>query len=209
MRDLSYERKVRMRAFAILQRAETAGIPERYMRIPSEEFKELLSPQFHKDTAEFSKNIFENADQVLKNSFISIDGGEMADRKKAAFALLFRLIACDKFGLYRSCQDLHNKLQILKSGGTDRNELVEDLKTYDVLFISEFRKGLFNPHFDTGNLFDELLASRDDEGKTTIISFIEPINKNNEEDVICGRYLSDLSRGAINGLRVRVTKSEE
>ena len=52
------DRKIRMRAYAILTRAKDAGIPEKHMRIAQDEFASMRSPKFHKDPSEFANKLY-------------------------------------------------------------------------------------------------------------------------------------------------------
>ena len=194
-KKISYERKIRLRALVYLERAKTANIPEQFLRINKEEFTKLLSPPYHKDVKEFASLLYDNPKNLLNIPFIIIDGGNEEARKKAGFAVLFRLITCNKTGIYEQCKGLVNKLQTTDfKMNMNRNDIVDELKLYDVLFISEFRYDLFRVQYDAGYLFDELIESRKDYLRPTIISFSEAISsKNKITERTCGQYLADLS----------------
>ena len=134
------ERTVINRVLAILQRGRDAGIPERYLKIPEESFRDLLDKNYHKDVKGFASLAFNKAEEKLfKRPFILIDGGDVENRRKAAFALLFRMIACDKRGSYKTCQELIHKFQTIKvEEGTNRNQYADDLKIYDIMLMTEF-----------------------------------------------------------------------
>ena len=191
---MSYENRVRTQALAILQRAKRAGIPDENMRICKDEFKKLLSPEFHKDVEGFSEKVYENADRLFDFKYITIDGGSIRVRRKAGFALLFRLIACDKIGHYISFNSLAHNLE----NAHERNDYIKQLKTYDVLYLSEFKEEGAKTQwlgFDAGGFYDELFEHREDSHKPTIISFINPINANNSlKTNDFGYYLADLSK---------------
>ena len=193
-------RAIRMQARAYLQRAKTAGIPNKYMRIKKDIFVQLLCNDFHINPINVANFVYDQPESLLTVPVITIDGGTIESRKKAGFALLFRLIACDKFGIYKDVNDLSHKLQSIKSSGNiSRNELSDLMKKYDVLFLSEFSQASFNPHFEAGSFFDEFLSARIDTEKPTIISFSEPIKQEESvldssiADVHCGRYLLSYS----------------
>ena len=191
-------RRARQLAFAILQRAKDAGIPDNQMRIKESEFKALVSDNFHEEGKEFVANyVYNHPEELFQRSFVTIDGGNVESRKRAGFALLFRLIACDKSGFHENCASLVHKFQTFKAtAGVFRNDVADTLKEYDVLFISEFRVNMFNPNYESGSFFDEILGSRTDHNKLTIISFSDAIQKQDDvmmrKDRDCGEYLSSL-----------------
>jgi len=195
---ISHNRRVRALAIATLQRAATAGIPERFMRIGKEEFREIISKKQH-DSEEIVENlctfIYDRANELRKIPYILIDGGNQHTRRIAGFAVLFRLIACDMGGLYQTSASLAHRFQSFKpTEATSRNEFVDNLKDYDVLLIGDFHPSQFNVHLDTGSFMDELLASRYDTCKPTIITFEEPINPSNVTDRSVGSYMARLAR---------------
>ena len=199
---LKKERRARAIALAIIRRGRDAKIPEEFLRINKEGFRELLCEQYH-DPNELSSSVYDNADNLLTKTFIVIDGGNFESRKKAGFALLFRIIACDKFGRYMDCKDLVHKLYSFQATeDQSRNDLTEELKSHDVLFISEFSRSLFKPHFESGEFLDEILDYRVNYSKPTIVSFSEPMKTFDDLAVAaaegalnkdCGVYLSNLS----------------
>jgi len=209
-RTESIKRRIQSQAIAIIKRGLTAGIPERYIRINEPEFCDLLDDNFHKNKEELAKQIYQKADSYLyKFPFITIDGGKLSTRKQAGFALLFRLIACDNFGLYKDSRELVHKFQVIKSTKDEnRNDIIKEIKEKDILFVSEFSYHQISKHFDHGTMFDELFNNREDSSKPTIISFTDLLTENNkirERDI--GEYLSELS-GVFNTdqrvLRIRV-----
>lgn len=195
-KDMSLERRRRALAMAFLQRAKKAGIPNHFLRINKDSFRGLLSEEYHQDTLDsICDFIYDTPLKLSKIPFIVIDGGGIEDRKKAGFAILFRLITIDRFGKYYDCSNIAHKLSTWNDvNGIGRNELVEDLKRYDVLFISEFQERLGNPHCQTGTFFDEFLNDRSDKENPTIITFTSPINSQNAiKTMDCGQYLAGLS----------------
>ena len=216
---MSIARRTQLQAYAILKRAEKAGIPEKYLRIQEDEFCKFLSPDYYKgkDIAnKLSAVIYRKANSLLKKSFVLIDGGELQDRKRAGFALLFRMIACDlERTSYEDCNKLTHHLYSSKTLGPDgRQNFADYLKGLDALFISECHEGLFNPHFEAGSFFDEILGYREDYDKPTIISFSQPlvsadmVGAGSKSDMDYGQYLTRLSKSDIkpmkNVLRIKV-----
>jgi hypothetical protein len=194
--EIQRQRVLYNKAKAIVSRARNAGIPEDYLRIMPDKCISFLDDHFYKDKKEVIDKIYNFPDKFLFfRDFILIDGGNFMIRKQMGFALLFRMIACDYFGLYKDCSDLVHKLQTIRSTADEnRNDLANYLKQQDILFISEFHEGLFNKHFDSGTLFDEILSFRQDNRKPTIISFSNPLNsKNKIQSNDCGMYLRDIS----------------
>jgi len=218
-RKMSIARRTQLQAYAILKRAEKAGIPEKYMRISESEFCELLSPEYYKGkdiVRKLSAIIYRKANSLLQKSFILIDGGEQQDRKRAGLALLFRMIACDlERTKYEDCNKLTHHLYSSKTLGPEgRQNFADYLKGLDAIFISECHEGLFNPHFEAGSFFDEILGHREDYDKPTIISFSQPLISANmigvqsKSDMDYGQYLTRLSKADVkplkNVLRIKV-----
>ena len=220
---MANHRRVRQMAVAILSRAKQAGIPEHYMRINAEEVKTLLCPEYHKNYKEFADEIFNNPKILFNQSFIAIDGGTIDGRRRMGFALLFRMIACDRVGKYELFKTIaHNLSNSDFAFATSRNEYVTDLCDYDVLYLSEFGTSDINSKVDTGakSFLDELFQKRDDNRKPTIISFEDSITSKNmtggiaqESNIITnqfGQYLAMISNSDIkttrNVLRIRVNK---
>ena len=190
------EHFVRARALAFLKRGRSAGIPDRHLRINKESFVDMLFEEYHRgkleETASF---IYDSPMKLLEIPYIVIDGGDPYIRRRAGFALLFRLITCDRFGLYREAVDLAHKFRTpmaLESEG--RNDLIEQLKSLDVLFIAELQPRLFPVNFDTGTFFDEILVSRENNIKPTILSFVDPVGDSSKFTVDCGDCLHRMSR---------------
>jgi hypothetical protein len=191
---MSYENRVRTQAIAILQRAERAKIPKKFLRINQEEFKNLLCAEFHKNPEEVAKKIYENAKSLFQFDYLVIDGGSFRTRREAGFALLFRLIACDKIGYYTSFNDLSHELE----DALGRQEISRDIKKYDVLYLGEFQQEFATTQFlgfDAGGFFDSILESREDRSRPTIISFVNPVSSQNTiKTNEFGHYIAELSK---------------
>jgi len=210
--DPRERRKVRQKALAFLRRGRKAEIPEEHLCINSEDFSKLLDKQYIADnvkgykeifgdeysawtTKEFSDNVYANVGDILKKEVVIIDGGNAAARRRAGFAMLFRAIVNDKWGLYKEAVELAHKFEMIDSSlSFTRNDWVDALKTQDVIFLSEFEPSFFNEHFWVGSFFDEFLVPRSMGHRLTIVSFSQPISK---ENIItnskCGRCMADFS----------------
>lgn len=216
-KEMSYKRKVNAQARAIIGRAKQAGIPEKYMRIGPNQFEGLLCPTYHTDPKSFTNLLYNHPEILTKQPFIVIDGGNVYQRKKAGFAMLFRLIACDKHGQFVDCAKLSSEFQSIRfgKGEVNRNDLVDELKKENILFVGEVSQKKFKVHFDSGNFFDQVLEYRDDYDRPTILTFsqeLEGANGYNSGNAIkddnCGMYISLLSHADLqkneNVLRIRV-----
>jgi hypothetical protein len=199
--------RIRQQAYALLNRAKNADIPESEMRIKEEELRKLINDDYYKrslsnrlnskeEVDRFIKEIYTVPDKILKTPFIIIDGGNMYTRKRAGFALLFRGITWDRTGMHIGCAKATHSLHSIKTiGNVTRNEYADELKSYDILFLSECFKELFKPSFETGSFFDEILENREINGKTTIISFVKPIpakgidSQERLSDIGSGQYM--------------------
>jgi len=193
-----HKARIKTQALAILSRSKKAGIPERFLRIGPHDFKDLLSEEYHGGSDgvdQMTDFIYKQPDKLFKIPFILIDGGSIESRKRAGFAILFRLISCDHFGLYKDCADVVHRMQTFVSeAGVNRNDFTNIMKEQDVIFISEFYRPIFSAHLDGGNYFDEFLGYRSDKLKPTIVSFSATLNSHNKiTDNTCGRYLASLS----------------
>lgn len=204
-------------ARAYLQRAANAGIPDRFIRTDKVKFQGILCDNYHKNIPELIYNIYDNPKEIFKFPFILIDGGGMDSRKMAGYAVLFRMIVCDKFGLYQDCREIVHTLQSGIKTGFNRIEYMSSIKDSDALFIGEFSPNIFSPHMDTGTFFDELLSYRYDLLKPTIISFVQTLKdgsrikdpKNDFNDMRCGDYLRALFQSPIDHskiMHIRVKK---
>ncbi len=219
-RKMAHNRKIKLQAQAIIKRAKNAGIPDKYLRINQSVFESLLDQNYHSDIKRLSEFVYKHPLNLMKREFIVIDGGGVIERKMAGFAILFRLIACDKCGMCKNGTELAHQLQSIRTFeyGAGRNDIAESLREADILFISECLKGDFVKNFETGRFFDEILNYRDDHTKPTIVSLSNPIpiNKNHEtlDNVMTemdqyGQYMCSISQADISKdkrfLRIRVT----
>lgn len=171
-KKMAHNRRVVLQAKASIQRAKDAGIPNKYMRIPPKVFMSLLDPHYHKSPKETTEFIYKKPLELLKKEFIVIDGGSLIERQKAAYAIMFRLIACNKRGICVQNSQVSHQLQTLKSlGNLSRNDVTEEMRSTDILFLSEIISKDFANGFDTGRFYDEFLGYRDDHVKPTILSF--------------------------------------
>ena len=199
IKDMIDARDAKRKALAFLRRGRTAHIPSEHMRVNKDQFSELLDADYiernskaykdifgedysAKDPKSFSEYLYDNADKLLNTNYIVIDGGNAEARRRAGCALLFRLILCDKWGIYKECSKLAHVFQTVHVDGSDphRNDLANELSKYGIVFMAEFYTQLMNVHFDTGTFFDEVFVARRYANKPTIISFVEPIEKGNE-----------------------------
>ena len=224
MQDIVKLRRARQLALAIIRRSEDAGIPSKYSRIDKQTFSSLLSPEFHGNTKgveSFSQSVYKDQEFLVTRDFIIIDGGNFNSRQMAGFALLFRMIAYDKTGKYVDTDSLRHKFQTLHSTeNLYRNDLAEDLKDQEVLFMGEFDGKKNDVHFEIGSFFDEVLTDRINSSSPTIISFVSPISTekmteaqkeiaamNGKLDAGCGKHMARLANASETNsriLRVRV-----
>lgn len=222
MEEAIQQRRAKIQAAAFLDRGRSANIPDQHLRINEKTFLSLLDPNHYDEKEELANSLYKT-EIMLNTPLILIDGGNEEVRKRAGFALLFRIILFDKWGMYKDCRSLVHQLQNINSfvdiSGEEvsRNSLASELKRYDCLFIGEFGRELFKPNWDTGTFFDEILSSRIDNVLPTIISFSDPINsfdKNKETQAAmgklnmdCGRYFASFcieEYNKNNVIRVRV-----
>jgi len=202
---IARQRRTFALAKAIIRRGRNAGIPEQFIRIKQEEFEQLLCTSYHKDTTEFANLVYKSPEVLFQRPYIVIDGGDAYSRKKAGYAILFRMIACDSHGLSERCGELASKFQSLSfKDEENRNQLVKRIKKEPVLLLHEFRIKSFSLHLtDSGLFFDQLLSFRDDYRKPTIITFATPLSNGviNTESAIkddrCGAYLAMISHADV------------
>jgi len=175
---MSHNRRVLALANAIIKRAKAAGIPDKYMRINQVEFTKLLDENYHSNISTLSDFVYKTPLKLLEKEFIVIDGGSVVGRKKAVFAILFRLIACDKYGEHWDSTNLSRQIRDgkINSDGLYRNDTISRLRVTDVVSIGDILLNDFPTTFDTGRFYDAFLSHRDDYVKTTILSFGNPIN---------------------------------
>jgi len=179
IRDIAKLRRARQLAFATIKRGRDAGIPDKYLRVPQDKFAEALNREFHggaNGVQSLSGSIYNDPDFLLHREFIAIDGGDSEARTFAGCAILFRMIAYDKIGKFWDCNALGHKFQSINATSEiTRNDLAEELKSYDVLFLADVRKKDFGPHFESGSFVDEVLSDRIYSEKPTIVAFYNPI----------------------------------
>lgn len=205
--EMARKRRIQQQALAILQRAKDANIPPLDMRIKEEEFMSMIDFSYFQgrktnklnkeQTTALVSSLFNDPKRTLKIPFIIIDGGDIYSRKRAGFALLFRMIAWDKgIGMHLSCDKITHMLQTINADDTiSRNAYTEQLKEYDILFISECIRTLFKPNWETGSFFDEFLENREANVKPTIITMVNQIPYGNIEspektsEATTGQYL--------------------
>ena len=211
--EMAKKRRINNLILAFIKRGREAGIPNSEIRIGKDEFKSLLDKDYYLNTEDFASGIYSNSKTLMSKSFILIDGGDMYSRRKAGFALLFRMITFDYSGKHVSCSDICHKLQIASSNPSiNRNEIADELKDYDSLLLTEFYPSLFQKGFEVQTFWDEILESRDIAGKPTIITFVNPISKDEifmlSDISLYGQYMCMLSQTGSNPLsnvlRVRI-----
>lgn len=178
-----------------MARASSAGIPEAYQRINKETFRDYLFPEYHTKAGvgQIADLIYDTPEQVCKIPFILIDGGDSMTRKKAGYAILFRLILFNKIARAIFCKDLVSKLETFEASTDDmlvRVDLAEEMKGFDVLFVEEFYPAIFHMKKDGGSLMDSLIDERLRNTRPTVVSFANAISPVNDDR--CGRYLADL-----------------
>jgi len=224
-------RKARQKALAFLRRGQKANIPKQHLRVNHSQFAELLDLAYIKENKkayrevfgedysaenerEFADYLYNNPDKLLNLNYIVIDGGNAEARRRAGHALLFRMILCDEWGMYRECSELSHHFQSINTddGDVHRNVLVNQLKKYGVLFVSEFYPKLMSIHFETGSFFDEFFVARRYSEKVTILSFSVPMTPANKlKNTEYGVTYADLSRQmepSKNILRIKVVPYE-
>ena len=215
------------RAFVLsaLRRAKEAGIPEDLQRINKNEFKSLLCPKYKNTSGtidSISNMIFDKPEDIYtKYQFILIDGGGRDERRRAGFAILFRLIALEidhdqMSGKYSTGDNFIHRLENASyDGEQNRIEFSNEMSAYNSIFISEFDSLKVNPKRDAGTFFDEIMEKRENKKRPTIISFSRPISEVNElKDNVAGLYFYDFSRcekskPMRNALRIRVKITQD
>tara|TARA_R110000824_G_scaffold8450_2_gene38459 strand:+ start:18980 stop:19675 length:696 start_codon:yes stop_codon:yes gene_type:complete len=206
---MSRRRKIRQQALAILRRATAAGIPEKYQRLKQDSLEPLLCEDYYggkEGVKKVADRIFKDPMSLFDKPFFVIDGGDMYDRKTASYALLFRMISCDKVGLQESATTLSRSFQTFTTDGIGRNDYLISLLNPSVLLVQDFHAGLLkSENMNGGDFFDDLFEKRDNSGKTTIITFQTPIpgegivgQNGLLADMRYGQYLSMLSKADKN-----------
>ena len=178
-----------------MKRAADAGIPEIYQRINKETFRNFLFPAYHTGDAvdKITDLIYDTPDKLCKIPFIMIDGGDSLARKKAGYAILFRLILFNKIAHAIFGKDLVSRLETFNASNDAtlvRVDLVEEMAGFDILFVEEFYHTIFNENRDGGIYMDSLIDTRLRNTRTTVISFSDAISP--QEDARCGRYMADM-----------------
>lgn len=204
---LRKKRRERQMIRALERRLLEAGIPEGFKIPTPQEFARKLDRGFHgringEEVKKFVDFIY--GDQLLKKKYVLIDGGSSLshERKQMGHIILSLAILNDFRGLYVDNEVLMNKFQLSKSFEVDsaRSDYIEELKSYDVLFISEIDVNKFNASWHSGQsagFYDELLTARADKNKLTILSFYKPlkvIKRNNENNAIEGNFISSCGK---------------
>jgi hypothetical protein len=210
---------IEAKLYAYKQRAERAGIPERYVGIGPKDFMNLLSDEYHKTEDErkhLASLIYKTPFEFAKIPFVLIDGGNMEARKRACYAIMYRLITCDNFGEIVDCSALAHKLNTFDprdvSSGEGRIDYAQYLKEKGVLAINEFRSTHWKEHCDGGSYLDEIMDHRLNKLKPTIITFQEGIDsKTALKTAVVGNYVAGMYQKEIinpnpskNYLRLRV-----
>ena len=210
IKKIAVRRRIRQQAAAFLQRAKDAGIPQKFLRIGKDTFKNCLCSSYHKDVDKIVDLIYDSPDVIIKKPYFLIDGGDVFSRSCAIHALLFRFIACDKNGIYVSCRQMVHTLQDMKADGEiSRNQYLYKVKNIDILSVGEITDSVFNVHLDTKSFVDDVIEHRYGYVKPTILSFEKPLcNENMFEANRVGTYLAALSSGeqSSNIVRIRVKK---
>lgn len=179
-KKMAHNNRVLSQARAAIKRAKNAGIPDKYLRINKKNFVSLLDNHYHDNVEEVANFIYDKPIELLKKEFIIIDGGDTISRKKACYAIMFRLISCEKNGISKINSDIANVFQELNRNfdSDGKNETVSYLKSTDLLLLMEAQISDFRTNFNTGRFYDVILSHRDDFVKTTIISFSSPLASN-------------------------------
>lgn len=202
---MSRASRIQSQALAVLQRAKNSGIPPEYFRINRATFRAMLDDSYFSGKGQSADKvaevIYEFPERLFKKKFILIDGGKRGglNIKKAGFAILFRLIACDSSGIFKQSKDLISKLNsgwVSDSQGS-RIDIAESLKNQEILFIDglnpkHFKAGT-KAYYEAGIFFDEILEHRLLNSLLTILSFDEPIKQVQETlaaDGSCGNMLA-------------------
>jgi len=178
-----------------MDRASESGIPEIYQRINKETFKSFLFSEYHTGDGidKVTDLIYDTPDKLCKIPFILIDGGDSIARKKAGYAILFRMILFNKIARAVFCKDMVSKLDTFSAVNDEmlvRVDLAAELKGFDILFIEEFYPEIFHINRDGGSLTDSIIDDRLRNVRPTVVSFVNAISPIKE--AICGRYLADM-----------------
>lgn len=177
IKQIALNRRARALAYAFLQRGHKAGIPDQFLRINQDQFKNILCDSYHGDTESISDFVYKCPESLLKIPFILIDGGDQRTRDMAGYAILFRLITCDKLGMYYSFRQIAHQFSTWETMNVPRNELAGQLKQYDILFMGEADPMKISVHTEASTFFDEVFHERLNYIRPTIISYTNPLSK--------------------------------
>jgi len=196
LQKIAKDRYARQMACAYYQRADVAGIPKQYQGINSSEFKKFLSEDYHSDIDKITDFVYKDVVNLVKTPYILVDGGDAKSRRRASFAILFRLITCNNFALYKRCNEIEQNLSAFTSiADRSRKDWSDHYKKYDAFFIDEFKYDLFKAHQTSGDFFDDILEYRADNFKPTIIAFRTPLSEANIlYETHCGDCIRRLSQ---------------
>lgn len=208
VKKVAHERRIRQQALAFLRRGKNAGIPDRYLRTTKYVFQNMLCNKYHNNVERIASLVFDTSDKLLKIPYVLIDGGTSMIRTQIGCSVLFRMIACDKNGIYTRCDKLAHKMEdIGGKGRMSRNEFIDIMQDYDSMFIGEIKSESFNEHLLVGSFMDELLGYRFDNMLPTIFSFTKPLSESKEgiHINVAGETISTLSVKEYAGLDNKVT----
>ena len=220
-RMIEEARKRRLYALDVLSKTKSSEMPAEYTRITKDRFRKLIDPDYHKDKIEDIVSLVYDKKEVLMNiPYIVIDGGDMEIRKAAGCAILFRMIFYQRDCRFVNCGTIVDNFQSFdtKSKNTEitKTDFIENLKSYEALFISEFRPDIVKAWSLAGGYLDDILDNRYNEKRPTIISFTLSMEKGSViRDLVCGQHLAKISQ-AVNitpnpskdflRIRVRINK---
>lgn len=189
-------RKKRVMALSILQKAKNSGIPLQYQRINKEKFTALLDDKYHVGTVpDIASLVYDDKEKLMKIPCILIDGGDSRARKAAGCAILFRMIFYQNEGVFQDCKTLIRIFNMYdKDTETPRSPLMEHLKRCRAIFVSEFKRDNFIHKLQASEYIDEILSSRSDAQRSTIVSFSQSIVEQDKMvDNMCGQELAIMS----------------
>ena len=206
-------RRVQM-ALALMQRAKRAGIPESQMKIGPSQFRDILCPKFNSSgkIKALTDKIYNEPEFIKSYDAVAIDGGNFLLRKKAIFAILYRVITFDNFGKYEDFGDITETFKRFQPEET--RSIIDSMKNTDILGLSEFSKVIFQKApYSIPKTWDAILEKRFHQGKVTLVSFTNPLPSHNAhtiDDDTCGLFMPliynhDVEK-QIKILRVRVSK---
>lgn len=192
LKQMALNRRARALAYAFLQRGHKAGIPDQFLRINQEKFRKLLCTSYHKNVDAIADFVYKHPEDLMEIPFILIDGGDHRARNMAGFAILFRLITCDKIGMFHSFRQLVHQFSTWETMSVKRNDLASNLKQYDALFIGEASPEKISAHTETPVFFDEVFHERLNNIRPTIISYSKQMGEVIYDDK-CSQSFADFS----------------